>query len=311
MVTTFSNIETQIISNITNGIKTFDKLLSNLSVSDKTLNQNIESLISKNLIKVDKTTGEYNHQTVVNGDIVILSGNLLLPTTIIELENTILVTRGEWYEFPKGFDIRRIVWDVKLQHKTNSTLVDLIKTSILKEKKSKLQQLEEYRNLVDKVIPYSPEIGLQIHCVAENVTEVSIIFKVKVGDDISMDFKGFSVRTQISTDEMIAELKQTQAERDYTRINLNKIYNFTDFIFIKNEFPVSVIGNEITYAKITAIKKSFEITLFKQNIAGKTQSIDVENYNTMEEGIERLKEMFMGYPTQLLSKQSMLVELSE
>jgi len=311
-VLNFSNLESQVLTAFNQQKRTFESLLDSVSLNEKSLTSILEGLISKNILNFNTVTREYNYQTKVNGEIVILDGNLLLPTTIIKMKNKMYVTRGEWYEFPLDFDIRRIIWNVKLESKTNSTLVDLIRTSVLKEKKSKLVQLPEYQNLVGKIVPYSSKIGLLINCIGEEITDISIIFKIKIGTDISIEHRGFTVRTEILTSELISQLKMPMAERNFSSgIKLNQIFNFSDFIFSKNEIPVSITENELNFIKITGIKKSFELTYFKIDITGNVKKIDVETFEDSGEGIDKLRDIFRGLPTLILSESNFLSEMAE
>lgn len=148
----FSSLEATFLSKFNNGFKTFEALKENVPFNEKTLTNIIETLIAKNVIKFNPKTNEYFYDTPVNGEIVILDGNIMLPVTIIRTKTKTLVSRGAWYEFELDFDVRRIIWNVQLPNNNSSTLVDLIQSSILKEKKSKIIQLPEYANLVNKLI---------------------------------------------------------------------------------------------------------------------------------------------------------------
>ncbi len=310
----FSNLESQVLSLFNSGNKTFEQINEKACIADKTLNNVLEGLISKNILKLNSTTKEYEYQTKVNGEIVILAGNLLLPTTVIKQKDRILISRGEWYEFPVDFDIRRIIWNVKLESKTNSTLVDLIRTSVLKEKKSKIVQLPEFENLCNKIVPYSPTLGLLIHCVGESVTDISIVFKIKINksSDMTPEHRGFTVRSEISTEELIGELGKPLKDRNYIEnIKINQIHNFSDFIFSKNEIPVSLSNNELTFIKITGIKKSFELTYFKMDITGNIKKIDVETFDDSNEAIDKLRDIFKGFPNLILSENNFMSEMTE
>ena len=311
-VMNFSNLESQVLSSFNQGNNTFEKLLNSVSIGEKSLTNILESLTSKKIFKFDTIKKEYIYQTKVNGDVVILDGNLLLPTTILRMNDKILISRGEWYEFPIYFDIRRIIWNVKLESKTNSTLVDLIRSSVLKEKKSKLVQLPEYVNLIGKIIPYSPTLGLLINCIGEEITDISILFKIKMENDISIEHRGFTVRSEISTAEMLKQLKLPINERNFLEgIKLNQIYNFSDFIFSKNEIPILLANNELTYIKITGIKKTFELTYFKMDITGNPKKIDVETFEDSIEAIDKLRDIFKGFPSLLLAQNSFMCEITE
>lgn len=310
----FSNLESQVLSSFNEGNRTFDTILDNLQINNKSLNTVIEGLIAKNIFTVNKQTGEYVYQSKIEGDLVILDGNILLPTTILKLENKLLICRGEWYEFPLDFDVRRIIWNVKLENKTNSTLVDLIQNSVLKAKKSRLVQLPEYENLKNKVVPYSPKIGLSINCVGEGVTDINIIFKIFIDDksDISAVHQGFSVQSEISTDELITQLKLPVDQRNYVdNIKLNHIFNFSDFIFSNNEIPVSITKGKLSYIKITGIRKGFELSYYDMDITGKKQKLTSDFYDETSEAIETLRDIFKGLPSLILSESNFTSELTE
>lgn len=311
----FSCLESQILTLFNKGNKSFEALLENVAFSEKTLVTTLEGLLSKNILKFNPVLNVYEYDEPIDDEMVILNGNILLPTTIIRIpdKNILYVSRGEWYQFPIDFDVRRIIWNVKLQSKTNSTLVDLIKTSVLKERKSKITQLPEYESLKNKIIPYSSKIGLLMNTIGEELTDVSILFKIRVGsDDISVEHRGFTVRTEISTEELLVQLKLPTKERNFGEgITLNQIYNFSDFIFSKNEIPVSITNGELTFVKITAIKKQFEITYFKLNLSGQTIKQDVELYDDSNEAIEKLRDIFHGLPNLILSESNFMCELTE
>ena len=311
----FSNLESQVLSLFNEGNKTFDSLLDASPITEKTLNSVLEGLISKNILKLNPSTHEYTYQTKVNGEIIILDGNILLPTTIIRLKDKMLISRGEWYEFPLDFDIRRIVWNVKLENKTNSTLVDLIKTSILKVKKSKIVQLVEYENLRNKIVPYSSSLSLLLNTIGEEVSDVTIIFKIPLtpNSDITVEHKGFTVNTEIATEELLSQLRLPVAERNYQEnIKLNKIYNFSDFIFSKNEIPVSIsTSNELTFVKISGIRKTFELSYNLMSANGSVKKMDIESFDDSNEGIEKLRDIFKGMPSMILSKNNFISELTE
>lgn len=310
----FSALESTFLSTFNNGYKSYEDLLEHTNFNEKTLSIIIEGLLSKNIIEFNTTKKEYQYQTKVEGEIVLLDGNVMLPTTIIRQKNELLVCRGEWYSFPLDFDVRRIIWNVKLDQKTNSTLVDLIQSSILKTKKPKIQQLPEYEGLKNKVVPYSDNISLSLKCIGEEITDVHIMFKIKISldSDISVEHRGFVVPSEISTDQLIDELKKPVAERNYSEnIKLNKMFNFSDFIFSNNEIPISHNDNVLTYFKITGIRKSLEITYYKMDISGNKEKLDVENFIDYNDGIDKIRELFRGFPEMILSDNHISVEMTE
>jgi hypothetical protein len=306
----YNHLETQILDAINKGQDTYDEILNYVDFNDKTFLTVLEGLISKHVIKFDNKTGKYGYDTKIDGEMIILDGNYFLPATFIKLDDKLIVSRGEWYEFQKDFDIRRIIWNIKLDFKTDSTLVDLIKSATLKEKKTKIVQLPEYENLRNKIVPYTPNIGFLIHTVGEYVTDISIIFKIKLSkSDICVEHRGFTVRSEIATQELIEQLNKPVAERNYVEnISINKLFLVKDFVFSKNDIPISLINEELIYAKITGIKNNFELTYYKLDSLGNTKKIDVESFDEVEEFNQKLQELLLGYPSKLLSSCNFCIE---
>lgn len=310
----FSSLEATFLSTFNKGHKTFDTLKDNVPFNEKTLSNIIEALIAKNILKFNAASGEYSYDSPVNGEIVILDGNIMLPVTIIKTKNKTLISRGLWYEFEPEFDTRRIIWNVQLPTNNSSTLVDLIESSILKEKRSKIVQLPEYAHLAKKLVPYSQNIKLQMNVVGEELTDVNIIFVKKLRYDDSEDFvefRLFSVKSEIRTEELIGQLQKKPEERKYTDIQLNKIYNFSDFIFAGNSIPYAYDGESINYVTISGIRKKFELTYFQFDNNGKTTKLDAEEFMTTADGIEKVRELFNNYAEKMLIENDFLVEISE
>lgn len=313
-VMNFSNLESQVLSSFNEGNKTFESLLKEMQINEKTLNDILETLISKNILSLNKQSKQFEYQSKVDGDLIILDGNILLPTTIIRLKDKMLICRGEWYEFPLDFDMRRIIWNVKLENKTNSTLVDLIQSSVLKVKKSKLIQLPEYNSLKNKIVPYSDKIGLFINCVGEEITDVFILFKIMLDpkSDMSTEHRDFKVQSEISTKELISELKKPVDERNFIEnLKINKIFNFSDFIFSKNEIPVTLANGKLTYIVISGIRKKFELSYFEIDKFGNKKKLSVDSYDDNNEAIEKLRDIFNGLPSVILSENNFLCEMTE
>ncbi len=310
----FSSLEATFLSIFNKGHKTFDTLKDNVPFNEKTLSNIIEALIAKNILKFNAASGEYSYDSPVTGEIVILDGNIMLPVTIIQTKTKTLITRGSWYSFEPDFDIRRVIWNVQLPTNNSSTLVDLIESSILKEKKSKIVQLPEYANLVNKLIPYSENIKIKFNVVGEELTDVNIIFVKKLmqeNSDDFVEFRLFSVKSEIRTEELIAQLQKTPAERNYQDIQLNKIYNFSDFIFANNSIPYGFDGESINYVTISGIRKRFELTYYQFDNNGKTTKLDMEEFMTTADGIEKVRELFNSYAEKMLIENNFLVEISE
>lgn len=97
----------------------------------------------------------------------------------------------------------------------------------MKEKKARIVQLPEYKNLVNKLVPYSENVMFKINVVGEEVTDVSIMFKKPLSvatESIRVEFRGMFVRSEIKTDELINELRKAVGERNF------KIFTSIEFI---------------------------------------------------------------------------------
>lgn len=316
----FTAIESQILSSINSGNKTFDKLKEDINLSEETIQMTIESLIAKNILVFNTKSKQYQYSSPIDDkDMVILEGNILLPTTIIKVpeKGIMYVTRGEWYQFPIDFDVRRIIWNIKFVGKNNSTLVELVKSAINKEKKTTIKHNPDYDMLKNKIIPYNDKIGLLLHSIGNDISDVSIVFKIKVGDTSDLSLcalhKGFTVRTEIATFEMLNELQKPLDQRDYeSNIKINKIFNLSDFIFNKQEIPLNYSNQVLTYCQIfnSSKTKSIELKYFKMDAYGNKKQIDSEIYEP-HELVEKIRELFNGYASVLLDSLSFLVETNE
>lgn len=300
------------------GFKRFEAIKENINFDENILQNVINSLTTKNIIKYDNIKQEYDYDTPVEGEKIILSGNILLPVTIIKRKDKILVTRGEWYEFPLDFDFRRIIWNVQLPNKSKSTLIDLIKESMLKERKSKLVQVSEYKDLVGKFVPYNNNLKIKLNIIGEELTDVTLIFmlKLKMNDKNNFDsnsesfveFREFTVKSFIQTKDLINELTCDANERNFENIKLNKIFNFSDFIFLNNSFPINFDKNIIEFVKITGIKQKLQLTYYEFDNMGSIKKNSIEEFTEIENGINLLKELFNDLPQKILLQNDILVE---
>lgn len=309
----FQPSEANVLSKINEGYTTFDELKQQVGFSEKTLNQVLESLISKHILEYNKTTQQYGYTVPVNGEKIILDGNLLLPCTVLRYPNYILVGRGQWYKFPADFDINRIIWNVKLPDTKNTSLVQLITESVMKEKKSRVVQLPEYKNLVNKLVPYSNNIMFKINVVGEEITDISIMFKKSLSiatDDIRIEYRGMFVRSEIKTDELINELRKSISERNFKNIHVNRIYSFSDFVFSNNEIPYAYNPKTrtISYAKITGIRNCIEISYFDMDSNGDVQKTNVEKFEDSNAGIGKLRDLFEQYARKMVEAEDFMVE---
>lgn len=311
-VINYTALETELLSSFNEGNTTFDKLADRVSFNEKTLKTVLEQLLAKNVLKFNTSKQEYEYETPVKETKIILDGNLLLPMTIIKKKNKdgidkIYVSRGPWYEFDADFDIRRIIWNVELpSNKTsNSTLVDLVKNSVLKVRKSKLVQVDAYKVLCGKIIPWSENIHFEINTVGEDQTDITLMFVIRLFIDESEDavlFREFSVRTLIDTNQLISEVTKPSEERQFSNIEINKFYNFTDFVFANNSIPYEVTKTNIKYAKITGIRGKLELTHFEMNNEGAHKKIEKVEYPDFNEGLNELRHLFTIGASKLLDK---------
>lgn len=312
-VESFTALESEVLSLVSQGIYSFEAMSEKISFSENLLNQTLENLCSRNVLVQDSKTKQYKYDSPINKEMVVLNGNLLLPTTIIRMpeKGFMYVTRGDWYKLPIDFDIRRIIWNVKLVGKNNSTLVEMIKSSVLKERKARIVHNPQYDNIKNKILPYNKNIGLYLNAVGDEITDVTIQFRTQINpaDEMSVLHKGFTVRSEISTEQLINELKKPLTERNYVEnIRINHIYNLSDFIFSKNEIPVNLIDGKLTFVKITSIKKGYELTYYTFDSYGAINKIDVETYDTPAEAIEKLRNIFKGLASKILAKNDILLE---
>jgi hypothetical protein len=313
-----SSFEANFLDILSKGFKKFDAIKENINFEESTLQNVINSLISKNIIKYDTIKQEYDYDTPVNGDKIILPGNILLPVTIIKRKDKILVTRGPWYEFPLDFDYRRIIWNVQLPNQSKSTLIDLIKESMLKERKSKIVQVEEYKNIANKIVPYNNNIKIKLNIIGEELIDVTIIFILKLkmneknvidSDDISnVEFREFNVKSLIQTKDLINQLTCPIEERNFEKIKLNRIFNFSDFVFLNNSIPISYDKNKIEFVKITGIKQKLQLTYFEFDNSGSIRKNNTEEFLDVTEGINHLKSLFNSLAKEILLKNDILVE---
>ncbi len=264
----------------------------------------LNNLISTNVLKFDTTTQKYSFAVEPKGDKIILEGNLLLPVTIIRNENETIVARGYWYSFPPNFDVNRIIWNVALEPKTKSTLVNLIELTEQKIRKSKIQQLPEYEKLCNLIVPYNDKIKFEINTVGKDLTSITIIFIHKINisgnDAIGIEYRGFKVKSEIKTDELIYELTKNVDERDYENIKINKIFNFSDFIFSKNEIPYLINQKEIEFIRLNKVRGEFVIGYYSINQNGITKELNTEKYSQVNDGIDKIKEIFGMYANEYL-----------
>lgn len=315
-VQSLSAYESTLLSKINEGYKTFEDLQANVPFSEKILHQTLESLIAKHVLILKKETKEYDFDSAIDGEKVILDGNLMLPTTIIKTADKLLICRGEWYSFPLDFDVRRIIWNVKLPSKTNSTLVELIKESVLKERKSRIKQSTEYPNLPGKYVPYNDHMKILLGVVGDDITEVTMIFFIKLyinkGDNTDfIEFRGFTVKAEIKTEELITELRKPSAEQVFTNIEIPTCFNFSDFVFSNNEIPYNIIDDKIHYVKITGIRSKMELTYYSLSNTGQKEKLDSIIYTEMHEGIAKLRDLFSSFANSMLLDAGFSVELSE
>jgi hypothetical protein len=319
----YSSHEAQVISYISDGITTMEKMEELFPDTKNQLQKTIENLLYAKIINFNHQKNCFEFETEIEGDRIILEGNVLLPVTVLKIpsRNIVYVTRGKWYSFPlDDFDIRRIIWKINASSSdltaTNSIMAGLIKSSILKERKTRNTQLEEYKGLQNKIIPYSKNIGLLLKTIGEEFTDITIIFKMFIKDDPKSptfihEFRGFTVHSTILTKELIGTLKIPTSERNYSEtIKLNHLFKLSDFIFSNNEIPISKTEKHIEYIKLTGIRKQIELSYIRIDISGAKKVYETEQHE-FEIGVKEIRELFKKYALLFLNKLEIEVEVEE
>lgn len=307
----FNIIESAVLNCLSKKQDVFDTLLE--TYSEDTIRTALESLCSRNLVKLNTKTKKYEYVSEFSSELLILEGNLFLPVTVIRMpeQNCIYVTRGTWYRLPLDFDIRRIVWNVEIKSDSSTkdkTLMDMIRTSVLKERKAKISHNPVYDSIRNKIVPYNENIGLYLNSVGDSIADVTMQFKLKLGDGF---YRGFTVRSEIATKELIEQLKLGVEKRNFEEnIKLNQMFNLTDFMFSKNEIPVTIENNFIEYMKITGVRNGYEFSFYKVGLDFGSRKINTENYATPEEAIERFREIFVATALPILEKLNFEIDLN-
>jgi hypothetical protein len=325
-VTKFESNEAQVLSLISRGKGSIKEMMEEFQFSEKHLLKTIEILLSKHIITFDLDDKSYKFDKPIIGERIILDGNIILPMTVFrnKKENTTIISRGKWYKFNDvDFDLRRIIWNVKTNfmnnpNATNQTLVDLIKTTVLKEKKSKNVQVEGWKMLQNKVVPYSNQIGLVLNIIGEINTDIHIRFEELFSNSEKNEelqtmwkFTGFSVPSVIKTEQLTSTLKLPAKERQFKKsIEIDHIFKLSDFIFLGNEIPIKFKNGILEYVKLKSVKKNFEFQYFKVDSNGEKRLYETENYE-IEHGINKLREFFTNYTLGFLNNLEFEVEISE
>lgn len=302
----FSNLQSQILAILKpEGSKTFEEIQEETKLSEATVQRELDLLLAKGTLKLENNKYVWNEP--LKGNPIILEGNLLLPLTVIKFpaEKKQYVSRGKWYELPIDFPIRQIIWNVKLENKTESTLVDLIKSSIVKGKKTRVIHLPEYDYLRNKAVPYCPEFKVNLDALGEELTAVTIYFRIPIKkvktDDVYVEHMGFNLKTEILTKELCDELNVKDRPRDWNNIKLNRIYKFSDFITTHNEIPVKLVeGQYIEYIRLYNQKGSMMmLETYTLNTLGTKKKVSTETM-TATEAFDYLRDVFNGLPKQIL-----------
>lgn len=286
------------------GKVTKDQILAEVKISENAYDSIINKLLSSNVIKI--TDNEYlEYSTPLKGDVVVLDGDLLLPVSVINEGETKIVSRGDkWYRFSADFDLRRIVWNVNLKNLGNAgnrTLVDLLTTQVVAEKSRGIKHLSEYDHLVNKIVPYSDEVGLLINKVGEYFVDISIIHKIKISDggDISQTIRTFRTHSEISTQELLLELNKDTEDRNFENIQLEHCVNIEDLIVSGNEIPISyakdkygtessTMTDKLKYVRIKKMSKEIVYDICVRELGGNVSVIDTYTYESISEGIESI-----------------------
>lgn len=301
----YSELRADILSSINKNICELEAIQDNLNHhGDMEIVTELNNLVAEAKLKFNKKTKKYSHAIEPKGDKIICDGNVLLPITIIKKENETLVSRGFWYSFPVDFDINRIIWNVALENKTSSSLVDLLEMTQQKVRKSKITQIPEYQKLCGLIIPFNKNIKFIIDKVGENLTAISIIFIKKLyfngisGEHI--EFRGFKVKSEIYTESLISILKQKPEDRNYSDIKVNTIFNFSDLIFSKNQIPYFYDGSKLEYVELTKVRGEIHLTHYSIDRNSVIKELDFEKFVDADEGLSRIKDLFNTYVSEYL-----------
>lgn len=312
----FSNYEAEVISLISSGKQKLQTIKEHISFSEDILESVLKKLEDKNIIIFDEIKLQYGFDIPLDNEKIVLTGNVMLPMTIIKKKDCVLVNRGTWYKLPVDFDFRRIVWNVELPNNKRSTLIDLIRDSVLKEKKYKIQQSEEYKNLQGKLVPYNSNIKLRLNVVGDEICDISIIFLCPLSNNqsgIAVDFRDFTVKSSIRTIDLINELNKDSSERNFENIEINNVFGIDDFIFTGNCIPIKMKENNgrtiLEYIKIEYKKGSLILNNYTIDNTGTQRKTGADEFTDIVDGISVLKDMFQGsVADKLLVQNSILVE---
>jgi len=293
---------------------TKDEIIEKTKISETAFDVTISRMISSGDVTLNDS--KYSYTNKLDGNIIVLDGNLLLPVITVTKNDKLYVTRGTWYEFPIDFDVRRIIWNDVLNinlNGDNASLVDLLVNQSIKEKKIFTQQLPEYEYLKNKIIPYSDKIGLHIMKVGEETTEIRILFKTVLTDgSMTSEHKGFGVKSVISTIEMLEELEKDTSERNYENIKLNRIVEIRDIMYVKNEIPLYFDNKNksvLVYAKLNTVKSGFSYEIRRRDMIGNNVKIDNYYYESVSEGIESLWDEAKDFVNKLFKDSDFNIDL--
>ncbi len=271
--------------------KMLDSWVDEYNYSEVSLHETIETLEAAGTIVTknvgNETTVEYTKP--LEGDLVMLDGELLLPVTIIEFprDNCKYVCRGNWYKFKADFDVRRIIWNPIVENTNQSDLTQLIKSTVNKNvqlakgKTNNIKQLSEYKQLVNKLVPYSDNIALHILTVGEFVTRVKMImFQHHDSEDLIVQHNKCFVITDIDTKELIAELRKSKEERDWKNILLPKMLDTQDFIINGCEVPIKFQESTLTtqVVRFTTSANTYAIETLNIDSMGTIRVVDTDRF---------------------------------
>lgn len=307
-----SAIEANILNEITKGNRIMEGISERLNMSDSVILQELQMLVDTGMLSFNYDTKEYEYAKPIIGEPIFLDGDMFIPASFVYLDDKLMVSRGDdWYQFDRNLDIRRIQWNSVLPYeengeiKTDTTLFDMLKNSVNKQRKTRNKQLSEYDNLRDKIVPYSDTLKIRLLTIGEEQTDVNLMFilpiSVDSNNDLIVEFRKFAVKQAISTEQLILALRRPQQLRNFQQdIALDRMIPAKDMFFTGNCIPVRWTNEDkssFEFIELSQIKKdSLTVTRKEYTTSGETYLSDMSmSPNDLQQELSEEKEFPLLY----------------